>query len=258
MKRVRTVLIAAAMGVTFAFSTSTAGAATAGQEHSPDLQTLQPSEIRITQTCSLYGLGGCKRILRFSNIAANLGDGRLEMRPQNSSSSGKTTAFQRVYSHNSWGAWYFVREFPVGEFSYHPSHSHWHFEGFANYSLVTANASDTVIRGTTKRSSQKTTFCVIDTTNVNASLVHSEGQRYTDCGPSDWTGLSVGWGDRYGWDLPGQEMDITGQPNGYYWLVSTVDFQRRLTETNETNNCAAAKIEIRGTSVYDRGQKIPC
>ena len=258
MKRAVTVFLGALLALTWLSSGDSARAYTAGQEHHPDLQTLKPSEIRITRTCSLWGLGGCKKYLRFSNIAWNSGNGRLEMRPQNNSSTGRTTAYQRIYSHNTSGAWYLAREIPVGEFSYHTSHSHWHFEGFANYSLVTANASDTVISGTTRRSSQKTTFCVIDTDRVSSSLVHAEAQRYTRCGASDWTGLSVGWGDRYGSELPGQEIDITGQPDGYYWLVSTVDFQRRLLETNDANNCAAAKIEIRGTYVYDRGQKVPC
>ena len=258
MKRLAAVLVGAFLCVSLLVSTNAASAYTAGQEHYPDLQTLKPSEIRITRTCSFFGLGSCKKFLRFSNLAWNSGNGRLEMRPQNNAANGRTTAYQRVYSHDAAGSWYFAREFPVGEFSYHSSHSHWHFEGFANYSLVTANASDTVIRGTTKRSSQKTTFCIIDTNRISSSLDHAEGQRYTTCGQNDMTGLNVGWADRYGWDLPGQEIDITGQPDGYYWLVSTVDFQQRLTETNEANNCAAAKIEIRGTYVYDRGQKIPC
>lgn len=258
MKRAASLFVGALLVLTSLFSNNLASAYTAGQDHYPDLQTLKPSEISIKRSCKLWGLWDCKKYLRFSNIAWNSGNGRLEMRPQNNASTGKTTAYQRVYSHDGSGSWYFVREFPVGEFSYHLSHSHWHFEGFANYSLVTAKASDTVIRGTTKRSSQKTTFCVIDTDRVDGSLVHAEAQRYTRCGQNDWTGLSVGWGDRYGWDLPGQDIDISGLPDGYYWLVSTVDFQQRLTETNDANNCAAAKIEIRGIYVYDRGQKVPC
>lgn len=258
MKRAASLFVGALLVLTSLFSNNLASAYTAGQEHYPDLQTLKPSEIRITRSCKLLGLLGCKKYLRFSNTAWNSGNGRFEMRPQNDGSTGKTTAYQRVYSHDASGSWYFARELPVGEFSYHSSHNHWHFEGFANYSLITANASDTAIRGTTKRSSQKTTFCVIDTDRVNSSLVHAEAQRYTSCGQNDWTGLSVGWGDRYGWDLPGQEIDLNGLPDGYYWLVSTVDFQQRLSETNDANNCAAAKIELRGIYVYDRGQKVPC
>ncbi len=258
MKKRATVFVGALLGLAWLLPTNLASAHPAGQEHYPDLQTLKPSEIRITRSCSLLGLGSCKKYLRFSNIAWNSGNGRLEMRPQNNASTDKTTAYQRVYSHDASGSWYFAREFPVGEFSFHESHNHWHFEGFANYSLVTARSSDTVISGSTKRSSQKTTFCVIDTNKISGSLEHAEGQRYTSCGQNDLTGSSVGWGDRYGWDLPGQDIDISGLPDGYYWLVSTVDFQRRLTETNDENNCGAAKIEIRGTAVYDRGQKVPC
>ncbi len=257
MKRVATVFVGAFLGLALLVP-NVASAYTAGQEHYPDLRTLKPSEIRITNSCSLLILGNCKKYLRFSNIAWNSGNGRLEMRPQNSGSSGKTTAYQRVYSHDAAGSWYFAREFPVGEFEFHPSHNHWHFGDFANYSLVTATASDTEVRGSVKRSSQKTTFCVIETNRISDSLEHAEEQRYTTCDQNDRTGLGVGWGDRYGWDLPGQEIDITGQPDGYYWLVSTVDFQQRLTETNDANNCGAAKIEIRGTQVYNRGEKVPC
>jgi len=255
MKRSAAIVLAALLGL--AFSSTPASAHPAGAEHYPDLQTLKPSEIRITQSCSVVFFG-CKKQLRFSNIIGNYGHGPLEMRPQNNFGSARTKAYQRIYSHDAAGTRYFVREVPVGDFAFHTAHAHWHFEGFANYSLVTANASDNAITGIKKRSSQKTTFCVIDTNLLSSTLEHAGPQTYTRCGQTDWTGLTVGWGDRYGWNLAGQEMDLNGVGDGYYWLVSTADFQRRLTETNETNNCAAAKIEIRGTSVFDRGQKIPC
>lgn len=240
-----------------ALSSSPAGAYPAGAEHHPDLRTLKPSEMRITRTCTLL-FWNCKRLLRFSNIVGNYGRGHLEMRPVNDARTGKTTAYQRIYSHDAGGSWYVVREVPVGDFVFHADHNHWHFSGFANYSLITANASDSAISGTTKRSSQKTTFCIIDTTWLGESLEHAGGQSYTRCGQNDMTGLTVGWGDRYGWDLAGQEMDLNGVSDGYYWLVSTADFQQRLIEIDDTNNCAAAKIEIRGVHVYDRGQKVPC
>ena len=255
MKKVGAIVLVTLFGLTLA--SNPAAAHTAGAEHHPDLQTLKPSELRIAQSCSLF-VFSCKRFLRFSNIVGNYGHGRLEMRPQNNGSTGKTAAYQRIYSHDTTGRWYLAREQYVGDFAFHSAHNHWHFEGFANYSLVTANASDSAITGATRRSSQKTTFCIIDTTKLNVTLEHGGSQTYTRCGQNDMTGLSVGWGDRYGYELAGQEIDLNGVSDGFYWLVSTADFQRRLTETDETNNCAAAKIEIRGTSVYDRGQRIPC
>lgn len=252
-------LAAVALGVLVGLTlwAAPAGAYTAGAEHYPDLRTLKPSEIRVTRSCTLL-LFNCKRQLRFSNIVGNYGHGVLEMRPQHDPTTGKTTAYQRIYTHDAAGNWSVAREVPAGDFVFHRDHNHWHFEGFANYSLVTASAADTAITGMQKRSSQKTTFCIIDTTWLGTSLEHAGGQTYTRCGQNDMTGLTVGWGDRYGYELAGQEIDLTGLSDGYYWLVSTADFQRRLIETDATNNCAAAKIEIRGTTVYDRGQLIPC
>ena len=58
--------------------------------------------------------------------------------------------------------------------------------------------------------------------------------------------------------MAGQEIDLNGVGDGFYWLVSTADFQGRIVETNETNNCTAAKIEIRGTTVTLRGVRSPC
>jgi Lysyl oxidase len=165
---------------------------------------------------------------------------------------------QRTRREDRRSKFYEIPDNLAGDFVFHSAHNHWHFEGFANYSLVTANASDTAISGIQKRSSQKTTFCIIDTNRLDVPLEHSGAQTYTRCRQNDMTGLTVGWADRYGWDLAGQQIDLNGLADGYYWLVSTADFQQRLSETNETNNCAAAKIEIRGTSVYDRGHKIPC
>ena len=247
------VLVALAL----ALGSAPAGAHPADTPAKPDLQTLVPSEMQITQTCAFLFFN-CKKYLRFSNTVGNFGDGRFEMRPQNNASTGRTTAYQRVYSHDVAGAWYLAQEFPIGDFAFHSAHGHWHFEGFANYSLVTANASDTAITGTQRRSSQKTTFCVIDTNRLSVTPEHTGPQTYTRCGQNDVTGLTVGWGDRYGYHLAGQEIDLNGIGDGFYWLVSTADFQGRIAETNETNNCTAAKIEIRGTTVTLRGVKSPC
>lgn len=229
---------------------------TAQTKHYPDLRTLKPSDLNVIRQCTLLLFGRCTKQLRFSNTVWNSGDGRLEMRPENNSLLGKTKALQRVWSHDSSGKWYLVEEVPVGEFVFHASHNHWHFEGFANYSLVNENA-DGSIGPSVKRSSQKTTFCVIDTDKVNANLEHSGSQTYTTCGQNDITGLTVGWGDKYAYNLSGQSIDITSLPDGRYWLVSAADYQDRLFETNNSNNWAAVKIKISGTSVTELATKFP-
>ncbi|MDQ4145924.1 MAG: lysyl oxidase family protein [Actinomycetota bacterium] len=254
-KRLRTVLVVSALAAGTLFGPSAQGT-TADTKHYPDLRTLKPSDLSITRQCTLILLGSCTRLLRFSNTVWNGGNGRLELRPQNNSVLGKTTAYQRIWSHDAAGKWYLVEEVPVGEFVFHASHNHWHFEGFANYSLVNENA-DGSIGNNVRRSSQKTTFCVIDTDKVNANLEHSGSQTYTSCGQNDITGLTVGWGDKYAYNLSGQSIDITNLPDGRYWLVSSADFQDRIHETNNSNNWAAVKIKISGTTVSELETKFP-
>ena len=49
-------------------------------------------------------------------------------------------------------------------------------------------------------------------------------------------GLSVGWGDRYQWNLPDQYIDITELPAGQYRLLAIADPSNWFVETIETNN----------------------
>ena len=49
-------------------------------------------------------------------------------------------------------------------------------------------------------------------------------------------GISVGWGDRYGYTVAFQQIDITGLTPGRYKLFGTVDAQNYHLESNETNN----------------------
>lgn len=249
-------MVAAAVLSGATLAAPSAEGTTAGTKHYPDLLTRKPSDLNIVRECSLLVTGDCKKLLRFSNTVWNKGDGRLEMRPVNDSSLGKTKAYQRIWSHDASGKWYLVEEFEVGEFVFHTSHNHWHFEGFANYALQNEN-SDGSIGNNVKRSSQKTTFCVIDTNRINSNLEHSGPQTYTKCGQTDITGLTVGWGDKYKYNLSGQWIDITNLPDGRYWLVSTADYQDRLKETNNSNNWAAVKIKISGTSVTELEKKFP-
>jgi hypothetical protein len=57
-------------------------------------------------------------------------------------------------------------------------------------------------------------------------------------------GISQGWGDTYGSSLAYQWIDVTGVPNGTYWLIATADKENAYLETNEKNNCAWARIRL--------------
>ena len=95
----------------------------------------------------------------------------------------------------------------AGRFVWHPAHNHFHFEGYALYTLQPVDAA-----GGSARTGQKTTFCVMDTNHVNAAITGSPASGvYTTCGNVE-QGMSVGWGDRYGYTLAGQGIDMTGSP----------------------------------------------
>ena len=240
MKNPRNLLAVLAMVAAFGAgpAAGVVGADPAGAPHLPDLQTLVPTDLRVQVT------GSTKR-LRLTNTVANLGAGRLEIRPQNNEGSKTTVAFQRVYTHDD-GAkkWSLAYENKIGTFAFHQAHNHWHLEGFARYDLL--NRSGKVVR-----SSRKVSFCLVDSTAVpSASLPHAAtARRYTSCSEDAVQGISVGWGDIYSWSLAGQSINITGLPNGRYRLRSTADPFRRIQETDDTNNASVIRFKLRGRRI---------
>jgi hypothetical protein len=244
MRRLILVLLAAAAVLGGLALASGAQAGDADTPHYPDLRTLPPSDVKLQRDRQT----GTRRIV-LSNTVANLGDGRLELRPVNNAATGTTDAYQRIYSHDSAGSWYLQSEELAGTFAFHPAHNHTHFEDFALYELRTVAPGGGI--GTLVRSSDKVSFCIIDVGLADGSLEHASSRTYSSCGQSAIQGLSVGWSDMYTWSLPGQSIDITGVGNGTYWLVSTADPADRIDEgggAGETNNSAAVKVQIKGNS----------
>ena len=106
----------------------------------------------------------------------------------------------------------------------------------------------------------KITFCLVDTDQT--ILVNKGSSRaYFECNAA-LQGISVGWGDDYHQSTEGQELDITGAPEGIYYLTHQVDPENHWVETNETNNFAWVqfrltrqganpKITVLGQSVCD-------
>jgi len=171
--------------------------------------------------------------LRFSATSWNNGTGPLELRGGEVTANGQNV-YQRVYYSD--GGFY---DRLVGTFEYHPAHNHFHFEGYAIYTLNPVNAP-----GASQRYSAKTSFCVMDTTKVNTSLPGAPKTGvYVTCNP-DIQGMSVGWGDRYGYNLAGQSIDLTGNPDGDYDLSIEVDPYQRLVEANDADNTSCVRVHI--------------
>jgi Lysyl oxidase len=185
--------------------------------------------------------------LRFSTTSWNNGSGPLQLEAGSvDTGSGKQQVYQRVFNDDGSSTLFFA-----GWFEWHPTHNHFHFDDYALYSLQPANAP-----GGSLRTGQKTTFCVMDTTRIDPSLPGAPGQAvYNTCG-SQIQGMSVGWGDTYGSQLPGQEIDFTGNADGIYQLKIDVDPNSRLIESNENDNESCVLLGIKKPStvtVLDAG-----
>ncbi|HEV8366418.1 MAG TPA: lysyl oxidase family protein, partial [Pyrinomonadaceae bacterium] len=194
---------------------------------------------------------GAQNCLRFDQVFANVGEGTMEMRfviPHDPDSTAHNI-FQRVY--RSEGG--FDERF-AGEWEFHLAHQHYHFLGFGFSKLWRADSFGNHLdsfpvrirrhefRGKHLlqtsadpiRTGRKVSFCMADTT-IDSWLQKGGGPRTynaPDClfpafsdADNDYLiqGITQGWSDTYDWYLPDQYIEVTGVPDGYYLLETTVD-----------------------------------
>lgn len=217
--------------ITILTSFAYAGAA---NERRPNITPFPARDIRIVQNSN-----GTTH-LQFSTLSWNNGTGPLEIRAGTIDNiSGKQEVVQRIYDDN--GGYSDVN---AGSFVYHADHGHIHFDDYALYTLqpVTAN-------GASNRIGSKTTFCIMDTTKVNVRIPNASKRAiYKTCNATV-QGMSVGWGDRYGYSLPGQFIDITAIDNGEYYLKIETDPKTNILESNEEDNVSTVRIRITDNTV---------
>ena len=200
----------------------------------PDLKPLPASNLSLVANTAAG-----TSTLRFNTTSWNHGAGPLELVPgETDSVSFKQQVYQRVS--NSDGTSVLNR---AGWFEWHPTHNHFHFDNYALYSLQPVNAP-----GGSLRTGQKTTFCVMDNTRVDTTLPGAPSSAvYSTCG-SQKQGMSVGWGDLYSAQLPGQEIDFTDNADGIYQLKIEVDPNRVLVEADRSDNISCVLLNIRKPS----------
>ena len=87
-------------------------------------------------------------------------------------------------------------------------------------------------------------FCLLDNMKVNTRLPNAPKRPvYEVCNPSV-QGISVGWGDTYGYWLDGQSFDFTGNPSGDYLLTVEVNPLGNLFESDYSDNISCALLRI--------------
>lgn len=226
----------------------------AGPELRPNIVTYAPVQV---------GFGACQdveqqeqgaqRCLRLGNAIGNTGDGPLQaMLPVEDGALAATGlgSFDQRILLESGGH----QDHPVGNADFHLSHAHFHYDGFARFSLYAWDEA-TGLRGELAAQHKKSGFCFLDWGPMQEpDRAPTEGGRAEqDClvpSPTGWSmGVSEGWFDFYWSSLADQYVDVAGVPDGTYELVSSADWNDSLLETDETDNSASVVLRLAGDHV---------
>jgi hypothetical protein len=211
-------------------------ATTASSDVLPDLGMARLADIQLDLTSSPG-----RRLLRFTTIIVNVGAGAFELEGQRPDSTAPTmTVTQRIY--DSSGAF---RDVATGASMYYAGdgHNHWHVRDLESYSLNRLDNGAVVGTGV------KHGFCFSDNVRYRLTLPGAPiSARYAGCGTASslsvTVGLSVGWGDRYSYNLVDQYIDATGLKAGKYRLNATADPNHWFAEQNISNNATWVDLKL--------------
>jgi hypothetical protein len=213
----------------------------------PDLRSLPAYGIQVTSGEDETGTPAEGDYLAFAADVWNAGPSRLTVDGFRRPGTGLMDAYQYFYDTKGeqvgWA--------PTGTLEYdtRDGHSHWHFTDFARYSLLAADKKEVVRSG-------KEAFCLaptdaIDLTVKGANWKPASTGLGSACGDASSLAiretLDVGWGDTYEQFRPGQSFEITGLPNGTYWIQVLANPDNRLYERSRSNNTSLRKVVLGGT-----------
>ena len=220
----------------------------AASDRLPDLGMAQLTNIRIQTAVG-------RRLLRFDTRIVNIGVGTFELRgTRPTTSTPEMAVVQRIYDDGG-GSRDQALSADATMFYSGDGHDHWHLHDLQVYELERLDNGIKVGMGA------KEGFCFFDNVKYRLTLpgapptaVYTYSAAPPACGYRQPTalqavmGLSIGWGDLYNWNLPGQYIDITGLPAGRYRLkVSVNATPLGLSESNANNNVTWADLQLQGT-----------
>lgn len=221
--------------------------------HAPDLRSLPAFDI------SLNPRGTA---LRFGATVWNGGRGPLVIEGfRSDTSEDRMAAYQYYFDGEGDQTGYEA----VGELAYHAAnHDHWHFEDFARYRLLRADANGNLTQEQAVPST-KASFCLVATDAVDLTVPNADMRpEYTDlgsqCGGGDalWIRevLANGHGDTYHQFRAGQAFRIGSLEDGIYYIAVEANPDntdgRNLQELDTTNNDSYRKVRLWTTRSGER------
>jgi hypothetical protein len=211
----------------------------------PDLRVKIP-----VNSISIVHPTSTTRFLDYTHITWNAGAGPWELRPNYNPSTGIAKMSQALYTATGPGQWAYVSSVPiVVPMAYDAALFKYRFP-LGSFGLYSVAANGGV--GSLVSDSPKTEYCMTEDVFVGGvpNAPATGGYPSTNCGtPSGILGISVGWGDQYDYQDPGQAIDITSVPDGTYWLRAQADPYHYLVESDLSNNLTDTKLTISGNTV---------
>ncbi|MGJ8669017.1 MAG: lysyl oxidase family protein [Oceanococcus sp.] len=213
------------------------------------------------------GGGDAVHCLRLTSGPINIGEGIYDMRfkliddyLEGTAQLNPEDAFSRLVVgpmqqavHYSDGSIEFVE---AGTYSFHPTHAHFHDDYILSYYI--AQVAD-LATGELQRvgTGTKSGFCPADQLWGNWRAFEQGVEKPGGDSPggscsspsNGVVGLSVGWGDVYRWQRPGQYVEFDGLGNGRYVVTAQVDEKNNVIESDETDNISYAYIEVQGETI---------
>lgn len=223
--------------------------------------TLTPPDLKIKVPTNDISVGTNQttghRQLQFTHITWDAGTGPFVIQPSYDPVTGMSKFSQLVYNSSSPGVWTVDHKVPLAVPGTFDPPSDYRYP-LTRFTLNPVNSDGSV--GPVLATSPKTDYCITADAYVGG-VPNTPNQTYppqSDCtNPRAPLGFSVGWGDQYDQTDNGQPIDLTGIPNGSYYLRATVDPQHIFTESNVTNDVVLTKLLISGGSVSVLSQKSP-
>ena len=219
----------------------------------PDLAALPPWDLRTTR-----GRHTRRDVLRFAGSPWNAGPAPLVVEGFRPPGEDFMRAFQYFFDPEG----EVTGRAPAGAMVFHdaPRHNHWHFLQLVTYRMVRAD-------GRTAVRSRKQAFCITATDAVDLTLPRA----LADLGLTPFTGsacgidrsiwirqaLPAGWADTYGAGTPGQSFDITGVPNGRYFVEIQFNPGGDLYEVSSDNKVERRRITLSGRAGARRVRAAP-
>jgi hypothetical protein len=172
-----------------------------------------PTSCELTEMCVTGS--GWRTLLMFTTYTPNLGTADLVLGSNTLPDGGTNPSFE-----------------------YSSCHNHYHFRGYADYTLLNPD-------GSLAAQGHKQSFCVEDLEQVDHSAGIRRSPRYGNCGDGrSQQGISRGWADDYYPDLPCQWIDVTDVAPGTYTLNVAINTESTITELDYTNDSARATVVI--------------